>query len=187
MGAKESAETRRELPRRWRLVVVCGQGPLCYHAAAPLRGAHQHRRREGGEAHVQEAQAHRPAPARGDACRQAVGGTGERRVAPDGRRGHAGAQAAVQRLCLRAWRARRCQVQPCEGKACMARTRRTGRSLSGLLPFSRRRLNARAFPQARGTFLQAVPHAGHSQHGDTRISRTSPLASRSTHAHATKP
>ena len=72
MGAKESAETRRELPRHWGLVVVCGQGPLCYHAAAPLRGAHQHRRREGGEAHVQEAQAHRPAPARGDACRQAA-------------------------------------------------------------------------------------------------------------------
>ena len=38
MGAKESAETRRELPRRWRLVVVCGQGSLCYHAAAPLQG-----------------------------------------------------------------------------------------------------------------------------------------------------
>ncbi len=82
---------------------------------------------KGGEADVEEAwQAHR---------QQAQSRTeGRHRLAAKRRRGNARAQAVLQRLRMRTWRARRHEVQSRQGKT-HVETRSSKRSLSGLLSF----------------------------------------------------
>ena len=64
-------------------------------------------------------------------------------LAPDGRGGHTGGQAALQRLRLWPRPARRHALQPRPGQAGLAPADRTGRSLSGLLSLFRTRFAER--------------------------------------------